>query len=337
MTTAHHQRVATARLGTEGPEVGVQGLGCMGMSFAYGPTDEGRARATLDRALELGVNHLDTAELYGDGENERFLSAFVKAHRDEVVVASKYGIVLDPDNPAARLADNSPAYIRRAIEGTLRRLDIETLDLYYMHRRDVRVPLAESVGAMAELVAEGKVRRLGLSEVTGDELRAAHAVHPIAAVQSEYSIFTRDPEAGVLDACDALGIGFVAYCPLGRGILTGTVRTEADLAEADIRRLSPRLQGENLAHNVRLAEAVVALAAELGITAGQLALAWLLHQRAWIVPIFGTRRAARVEENAKAADVELSPSHLARLDELVPPGAVRGEGLPEFMSYLQER
>jgi aryl-alcohol dehydrogenase-like predicted oxidoreductase len=306
----------------------------MSLSSAYGPSDDAESIRTIHHAIDVGIDFLDTAEAYGAGHNERLAARVLAERRDEVVLATKFGIGFEGGR---MVANGRPENVRRAIDGSLQRLGTDRVDLYYLHRRDPDVPIEETVGAMAELVSSGKVRHLGLSAVSADTLRRASAVHPIAAVQSEYSIFTRDPEAGVLDACDALGIGFVAYCPLGRGILTGTVRTEADLAEADIRRLSPRLQGENLAHNVRLAEAVVALAAELGITAGQLALAWLLHQRAWIVPIFGTRRAARVEENAKAADVELSPSHLARLDELVPPGAVRGEGLPEFMSYLQER
>jgi aryl-alcohol dehydrogenase-like predicted oxidoreductase len=322
------------RLGRNGPTVSALGLGLMSLSSAYGPSDDAESIRTIHHAIDVGIDFLDTAEAYGAGHNERLAARVLAERRDEVVLATKFGIGFEGGR---MVANGRPENVRRAIDGSLQRLGTDRVDLYYLHRRDPDVPIEETVGAMAELVSSGKVRHLGLSAVSADTLRRASAVHPIAAVQSEYSIFTRDPEAGVLDACDALGIGFVAYCPLGRGILTGTVRTEADLAEADIRRLSPRLQGENLAHNVRLAEAVVALAAELGITAGQLALAWLLHQRAWIVPIFGTRRAARVEENAKAADVELSPSHLARLDELVPPGAVRGEGLPEFMSYLQER
>jgi aryl-alcohol dehydrogenase-like predicted oxidoreductase len=320
MTTAHTtQRIRTARLGAEGPEVGVQGLGCMGMSFAYGPTNENEARATLERALELGINHLDTAELYGDGENERFLAPFLKAHRDELVVASKYGIVPDPDRPGVRVPDNSPAYIRRAIEGTLRRLDTETVDLYYMHRRDVRIPIEESVGTMAELVAEGKVRQLGLSEVTGDELRAAHAVHPIAALQSEWSLFSRDVERTAVPAAAELGVAFVPYSPLGRGFLTGSFRNaETELPEGDFRRTQPRFTGDNATANHELLRPVRETAEEHGATLGQIALAWV-HARAevhglTVVPIPGTRRPSRLTENAGATRVELTADQLTRLD-----------------------
>lgn len=319
MTTAHHQRIATARLGADGPEVGVQGLGCMGMSFAYGPTDERQARATLDRALELGITHLDTAELYGFGENERFLAPFVTAHRAEVVVASKYGVVRDPDNPDAMIPDNSPAYIRRAVEGSLRRLGIETLDLYYMHRRDVRVPIEEAVGTMAELVTEGKVRHLGLSEVTGDELRAAHAVHPIAAVQSEWSLFSRDVERTTVPAAAELGVTLVAYSPLGRGFLTGSFSdARTDLPRDDFRRTQPRFTGANAAANRELLRPVREIAEAHGATPGQVALAWVHHRPAahglTVVPIPGTRRPERLTENAGATRLELTADELARLD-----------------------
>ncbi|MFF3151626.1 aldo/keto reductase, partial [Streptomyces sp. NPDC057927] len=215
-------RIANVELGTGGPEVGVQGLGCMGMSAAYGPTDADEARATLERALELGVTLFDTADVYGLGENEKFISPFVRAHRDEVVLATKFGIFRDPADPTKRTIRNDTPYIRRAVEGSLRRLDVEVIDLYYMHRRDVNIPIEETVAAMAELVREGKVKHLGLSEVTGGELRAAHAVHPIAAVQSEWSLFSRDIEAGVVPAVRELGVALVPYSPLGRGFLTGS-------------------------------------------------------------------------------------------------------------------
>jgi aryl-alcohol dehydrogenase-like predicted oxidoreductase len=322
------------RLGRNGPTVSALGFGLMSLSSAYGPSDDDESLRTIHRALDLGIDFLDTAEAYGAGHNERLAARVLADRRDEVVLATKFGIGFEGGR---MVADGRPENVRRAIDGSLGRLGIDHVDLYYLHRRDPDVPIEETVGAMAELVAAGKVRHLGLSAVSADTLRRASAVHPIAALQSEYSLFTRDPEAGVLDACEALGIGFVAYCPLGRGVLTGTVRSESDLAEVDIRRLSPRLQGENLAHNLGLVEGVVALAAERGVEPGQLALAWLLHQREWIVPIFGTRRAARVESNARAADVALSDADLARLDALVPAGAVRGAGLPEFMAHLQER
>jgi aryl-alcohol dehydrogenase-like predicted oxidoreductase len=331
MTAAHHQRIATARLGADGPEVGVQGLGCMGMSWAYGPTDERLARATLDRALELGVTHLDTAELYADGDNERFLAPFVRAHRDEVVVASKCGIVPDPgkpDDPAARIADNSPSYIRRAIEGTLRRLEIETVDLYYLHRRDVRVPIEEAVGAMAELVAAGKVRQLGLSEVTGEELRAAHAVHPIAAVQSEWSLFSRDVERTAVPAAVELGVTFVPYSPLGRGFLTGAFADAGtDLPDDDFRRQQPRFTGANAAANRELLRPIREIAAAHEATAAQIALAWVHHRAAVhglpVIPIPGTRSPQRLAENAAATRLVLDAEQLARLDTLA--GRVAGD------------
>lgn len=322
------------RLGRNGPEVSALGFGLMSLSSAYGPSDDAESLRTIHHALDLGIDFLDTAEAYGAGHNERLAARVLAERRRDVVLATKFGIGFEGGR---MVADGRPENVRRAIDGSLARLGTDRVDLYYLHRKDPDVPIEETVGAMAELVAAGKVLHLGLSAVSADTLRRASAVHPIAALQSEYSLFTRDPEDGVLTACEELGIGFVAYCPLGRGILTGAVRSESDLAEADIRRVSPRLQGENLAHNVRLADGVVALAREIGVEPAQLALAWLLHQRDWIVPIFGTRRAARVASNAAAADVSLSAEHLARLDALVPRGAVVGAGLPETMAHLQER
>jgi len=321
-------------LGRNGPTVSALGLGLMSFSGAYGPSDDDESVRTIHRAIDLGIDFLDTAEAYGVGHNELLAARVLAERRAEVTLATKFGIGFEGGR---MVANGRPDNVRRAIDGSLERLGVDHVDLYYLHRRDPEVPIEETVGAMAELVTAGKVRHLGLSAVSAETLRRASTVHPIAAVQSEYSIFTRDPEDGVLAACDALGIGFVAYCPLGRGILTGTIRAEADLAEADIRRVSPRLQGENLEHNVTLADAVVGIAREMDVTPAQLALAWLLQRRPWIVPIFGTRRAARVEENAAAADVTIPDALLARLDTLVPAGAVRGAGLPESMAYLQER
>ncbi|MDT0306034.1 aldo/keto reductase [Streptomyces sp. DSM 44917] len=312
--------IATATLGNAGPEVGVQGLGCMGMSFAYGPTDADEARATLDRALDLGVTLYDTADMYGFGENETFLSPFFRAHRDEVTIATKFAIVMDREDPAKRGVRNDPPYIRESAENSLRRLGVDVIDLYYMHRRDPGVPIEETVGAMAELVKEGKVRHLGLSEVTGPELRAAHAVHPIAAVQSEWSVFSRDVERTAVPAAQELGVAFVPYSPLGRGFLTGSFAdASAELTSDDFRRMQPRYNGANAVANAALLEPLRAIAAAHGATPGQIALAWV-HQQAevWqdltVIPIPGTRRRSRVEENTAASRIRLSAEELATLD-----------------------
>lgn len=311
----------TTHLGQDGPRVGVQGLGCMGMSFAYGPTDENEARATLERALERGVTHYDTADMYGQGENERFLAPFLRAHREKVLIATKFAIVLNPDDPASRGIRNDAPYIRQSVEGSLRRLDIDTIDLYYMHRRDPEVPIEETVGTMAELVQEGKVRQLGLSEVTGAELRAAHAVHPIAALQSEWSLFSRDVEASAVPAAAELGVTFVPYSPLGRGFLTGSfVNAEQDLSADDFRRTMPRFTGENAVSNAALLEPIRRLAEERGVTTGQIALAWVQQQSAVhdlsVVPIPGTRKASRVVENTDAVAIHLDAAELATLEPL---------------------
>ncbi|MER5543065.1 aldo/keto reductase [Streptomyces sp. CG4] len=314
-------RIATVRLGEGGPEVGVQGLGCMGMSFAYGPTDAGQARAALERALELGVTLYDTADAYGAGENERFLSPFFKAHRDEVVIATKFALSIPEDDPAKRIIRNDAPYIREAVEASLRRLDVEAIDLYYMHRRDPDVPIEETVGTMAELVREGKVKHLGLSEVTADELRAAHAVHPIAAVQSEWSLFSRDIEAKVVPAARDLGVALVPYSPLGRGFLTGAfTHAEQELTADDFRRQQPRFTGANADANAALLEPLRAIAAAHDATPGQIALAWV-QQRATIdalpvVPIPGTRKPGRVTENVAATAITLTAGELARLEPL---------------------
>ncbi|AWE50057.1 aldo/keto reductase [Streptomyces nigra] len=313
-------RAGTARLGADGPEVGVQGLGCMGMSFAYGPSDADASRATLERALDLGVTLYDTADAYGSGENERFLAPFFKAHRDEVVIATKFGLAIHPDDPTKRIIRNDEPYIRRCVEASLKRLDVDVIDLYYMHRLQVEIPLEDTVGVMADLVREGKVRRLGLSEVTAGELRQAQAVHPIAAVQSEWSLFSRDIETGVVPAARELGVTLVPYSPLGRGFLTGSFARAEELSTDDFRRGQPRYTGENAAANAALLDPIRAIAQARGATAGQIALAWV-QQRAEVhglpvVPIPGTRSPARVEENTAATRIELDAAELALLEPL---------------------
>ncbi|MEU5741975.1 aldo/keto reductase [Streptomyces tendae] len=313
--------IPTVRLGDDGPEVGVQGLGCMGMSFAYGPTDTDASRATLERALELGVTLYDTADAYGAGENERFLAPFFGAHREEVVVATKFALSIPPDEPTRRIIRNDAPYIREAVEASLRRLDLDVIDLYYMHRRDVNVPIEETVGVMADLVREGKVKHLGLSEVTGEELRAAQAVHPIAAVQSEWSLFSRDIEAGVVPAARELGVALVPYSPLGRGFLTGSFAdADQDLTRDDFRRQQPRFTGDNAAANAALLAPVRTVAEAHGATLGQIALAWV-QQRARVhglpvIPIPGTRKPTRVEENTGAARIVLTEDELSLLEPI---------------------
>ncbi|GAP46358.1 aldo/keto reductase [Streptomyces azureus] len=313
-------RITTAKLGDHGPEVGVQGLGCMGMSFAYGPVDAEASRATLERALELGVTFYDTADAYGAGENERFLSPFFKAHRDEVVIATKFALSIPPDDPTRRVIRNDPPYIRQAVEASLKRLDVDVIDLYYMHRRDVNVPIEESVGTMAELVREGKVKHLGLSEVTADELRAAHAVHPIAAVQSEWSLFSRDIEPKVVPAARDLGVALVPYSPLGRGFLTGSFAKAEDLTPDDFRRQQPRFTGDNAARNAALLEPIRTIASSHGATPGQIALAWVQQQAAVhnlpVIPIPGTRKPSRVEENTAATRIVLTEEEVSLLDPI---------------------
>ncbi|MEU2036360.1 aldo/keto reductase [Nocardia amamiensis] len=311
-------------LGAAGIQVGTQGLGCMGMSEFYGPSDLTESRATLDRALELGVTLFDTADVYGSGHNEEFLSDFVNAERDRVVIATKFGIVRKADDPAYRGFDNSPGYIRAAVEASLRRLRIDTVDLYYMHRKDPGVPIEDTVGAMAELVREGKVRALGLSEVTGAELRSAHAVHPIAAVQSEWSLFSRDVEATVVPAAAALGVTFVPYSPLGRGFLTGSFTGTADAK--DFRATMPRFVGENAARNAELLAPLRTIADARGITLAQVALAWVHAQSRVrdlaVVPIPGTRSRTRLADNVAAATISLTDVELTTLEPIA--GKVSG-------------
>lgn len=300
------------------------GLGCMGMSEFYGPTDDAQSLTTLERALELGVTHYDTADMYGSGHNETLLARFLAGKRDRVTLATKFGIVRQPGEYARRV-DTSAAYVAQACDASLKRLGVETIDLYYAHRINPDIPVEETVGAMADLVKAGKVRALGLSEVSAATLRRAHAVHPIAAVQSEYSLWTRDVEAGVLPTCRELGVSLVAYAPLGRGMLTGAVSSPDQFAENDFRRVAPRFAGDNFDRNLALVEQVKALAAQKGCTPGQVALAWLLAQGPDILPIPGTKRIKYLEENVGAAAVTLTVAEVKALSDALPPGVAAGD------------
>ena len=310
-------------LGTPGLQVSAPGLGTMAMSGIYGPADEPEAIAAIQRALDLGITLIDTAETYGaDGHNERLVGRAIQGRREQVILATKFGGGLE-------LGRGRPEYVRRAIDASLRRLNVEYVDLYYLHRVDPTTPIEETVSAMAELVTAGKVRYLGLSEAAPSTIRRAHVVQAIAAVQSEYSLWTRDAEAEVLPTARALGIGFVAYSPLGRGFLGGELRRPEDLAPGDWRRGSPRFQDENFRRNLDLAERLRDLASSRGLTSAQLALAWLLHREGDIVPLFGTRRRGRIDENVAAVDVRLAAEDLARLEEWFRPGAAAGARYPE--------
>ncbi len=316
------------RLGRNGPLVSALGLGCMGMSEFYGPSDDAGSLATIERALDLGVNLLDTADMYGAGHNEQLLSNVLRARRDEVVLATKFGNMRGPNREFLGV-NGRPEYVREACDASLRRLGVDHIDLYYQHRVDPAVPIEDTVGAMAELVRAGKVRWLGLSEAAPATIRRAHAVHPISALQTEYSLWSREPEQELLGTVRELGIAFVAYSPLGRGFLTGNIRKAEDLDASDFRRNSPRFQAEALDANLRLADRVRAIASERGCTPAQLALAWLLARGEDIVPIPGTRSIQRLEENLGALDVRLSAEDVARLDHELPPGAALGERYPQ--------
>ena len=319
----------TRRLGKAGPEVSAIGLGCMGMAAFYGQaSDETQATAVIHRALELGVTFLDTAEMYGPHTNEIQLGKALADRRDKAFVATKFGIGYNAERTALTV-DGSPANVRRAIEGSLKRLGMDHVDLYYLHRVDANTPIEETVGAMGELVKEGKVRFLGLSEASPETLRKGHATHPIMALQTEYSLWSRDPEDELLATCDELGIGFVPYSPLGRGFLSGEITSVDDLAADDFRRSNPRFQGENFQKNIDLVHAVAAIAADRGVTAAQLALAWVLAQGETLVPIPGTRRIRTLEENAAAADLVLTADDLARIEAVFPKGAASGHRYAE--------
>ena len=323
----------TRRLGKNGPTLSALGLGCMGMSEFYGPTDETESMATIDRALELGITYLDTADVYGPFTNEVLVGRAIRARRKQVFLATKFGILRSED-PNYRGVSGKPQYVKQSCEASLKRLRVDVIDLYYQHRIDPNVPVEETVGAMAQLVEEGKVRYLGLSEAGPKTIRRAHAVHPITAIQNEYSLWTRDPEDGVLPTCRELGIGFVPYSPLGRGVLTGKITRLEDLAKDDFRRTNPRFEESNFKKNLELAHGVSQMAAEKGCTPGQLALAWVLAQGESIVPIFGTKRRPYLEENVGALNVSLTAEDLKRMDELMPKGAAAGLRYGEAMMTL---
>jgi aryl-alcohol dehydrogenase-like predicted oxidoreductase len=321
-------------LGRDGPTVSALGLGCMGMSEFYGAHDDAESLETLAYALDHGLNFLDTADAYGPYTNEELVGRALRGRRQDAFVATKFGFVRDPANPGARLIDARPERVRSTCEASLKRLGIEQIDLYYLHRVDPNVPVEETVGAMAQLVSAGKVRYLGLSEVAPQTLERAHRVHPITALQSEYSLWTRDPEDGVLAMCAKLNVGFVPYSPLGRGFLTGAVRTPEDFAPDDYRRQSPRFQGENFTRNLALVEKVKTLAHDKGCTPAQLALAWVLAQGEHIVPIPGTRRVRNLKENLGALTVHLSSVDLATIEAVFPMGVSAGARYAETMMRL---
>ncbi|MHB8196829.1 MAG: aldo/keto reductase [Vulcanimicrobiaceae bacterium] len=321
-------------LGTDGPPVSALGLGCMGMSEFYGEADEALSIRTIHRALELGVTLLDTADIYGLGDNEELVGKAIAGKREGVFLATKFGIVRDPNDPAARRMDGSPAYVKRACEASLRRLRVDHIDLYYQHRVDTVVPIEETVGAMGELVRAGKVRYLGLSEASAENMRRAHTAHRICAVQNEWSLWSRDPEEnGMLSTARELGIAFVAYSPLGRGFLTGAIRTPDDFGSDDYRRTSPRFVGENFGKNLQLVDRVRSLAAARGCTPSQLALAWLLAQGEDVFPIPGTKRVSYLEENLGALSIALTPDELEEIDAVFPIGAAAGSRYAD-MSFV---
>ncbi len=326
----------TIHLGKSNDAISVIGLGCMGMSEFYGAGDEQESLATIHRSLDLGINFLDTSDMYGIGENEKLVGRVLRGRREQAFLCTKFGVLRDPQTKAFNGVSGRPEYVRSSCEGSLRRLGVDVIDLYYQHRVDPQVPIEETVGAMAALVREGKVRHLGLSEANAATLRRAAKVHPIAALQSEYSLFSRDVEGAILDACRDLGVTFVAYSPLGRGFLSGRIRTVNDLEPGDYRRMAPRFQGENFQKNLELVGKIQELAAQKKCSASQLALAWVLAQGDNIVGLMGTKRRKYLEENAAATGIELSPAELEQIEKIVPRGIAAGPRYPEMaMRFVQ--